>query len=90
MLYIMILNDLKNIRKNKAISQQALAKSVGVTRQTIHAVEASKSDPSLELALKICQYLGLPIEKVFKLSPMEKLSTPVDDIPPFSIFGKHS
>lgn len=86
----MVLNDLKNIRKSKAISQQGLAKAVGVTRQTIHAVEASKSDPSLELALKICQYLNLPVDKVFKLSSGPKASSSGSDIPPFSIFGTSS
>ena len=48
------------------MTQQALADRVGVTRQTIIAVEAAKYSPSLELAFKIARTLGRPLEEVFQ------------------------
>ena len=47
------------------MTQQALADRVGVTRQTIHAIEASKYAPSLELAMKIAVVFERPLEEVF-------------------------
>ena len=49
----------------KDITQEDLAQSVGVTRQTILAIENGKYDPSLELAFKIAEYFETTIEKVF-------------------------
>tara|TARA_Y100000287_G_scaffold147989_1_gene123017 strand:- start:28 stop:210 length:183 start_codon:yes stop_codon:yes gene_type:complete len=47
------------------MSQQALADAVGVTRQTIIAIEKNKYSPSLEVAFKIAQVFGCSIEEVF-------------------------
>ena len=47
------------------MSQQALAEAVGVTRQTIIAIEKSKYSPSLELAFKISDAFGVTLEAVF-------------------------
>jgi putative transcriptional regulator len=49
----------------KRITQEDLASSLGVTRQTIHAIENSKYNPSLELAFKIAKYFETTIEAVF-------------------------
>ena len=58
-----------NIRKlrffNGEMTQQELAKSVGVTRQTINALENGKYSPSLDLAFRIAQAFGVPLESVF-------------------------
>ena len=58
-----------NIRKLRffrdEMTQDALAKQVGVTRQTIIAIEASKYSPSLELAFRIAQVFEVPLEEVF-------------------------
>lgn len=47
------------------MTQQQLAELVGVTRQTIIAIEANRYAPSLELAFKIAQVFNLPLEEVF-------------------------
>jgi len=50
------------------MTQQALADAVGVSRQTIIAIEQGRYSPSLEVALKIAQAFGEPIERVFWFS----------------------
>ena len=51
------------------MTQQELASRVGCTRQTIHAIEAAKYGPSLELAFKIAVVFGVGIEEVFRYEP---------------------
>ncbi len=48
------------------MTQQELADSVGVTRQTINAIELEKYSPSLEVAFKIAAVFKMPLEKVFQ------------------------
>ncbi len=50
------------------MTQQALAERVGVTRQTIMAIEKGKYSPSLEVAFKIARVFGKPLEEVFQYS----------------------
>ena len=58
-----------NIRKlrffNNEMTQQELADKVGVTRQTIIAMEQDKYSPSLELAFRVALVFGVPLEEVF-------------------------
>jgi putative transcriptional regulator len=58
-----------NIRKlrfhHDEMTQEQLAKKVGVTRQTIIAMEGEKYSPSLELAFRIARVFGVPLEEVF-------------------------
>ena len=49
----------------KRMTQEDLASSLGVTRQTIHAIENGKYNPSLELAFKIARFFETTIEAVF-------------------------
>ncbi|MBE6497005.1 MAG: helix-turn-helix transcriptional regulator [Methanobrevibacter sp.] len=57
---------IRQLRQNKGITQQELADSVGVTRQTINALENARYNPSLLLAYKITKVLGKnSIEEVF-------------------------
>ncbi|MFO7967035.1 MAG: helix-turn-helix transcriptional regulator [Archaeoglobaceae archaeon] len=58
-------NNLKVWRATKDITQQELAREVGVTRQTINAIEKGKYDPSLELAFKLANYFNCRIEDIF-------------------------
>ena len=58
-------NSLKVLRATRDITQEDLAKALGVTRQTIHAIEAGKYNPSLDLAFKIAYYFETRIEDVF-------------------------
>lgn len=62
-----ITNHVRRLRfENGEITQQQLAGRVGVTRQTIIAVESGKYSPSLPLAFKIARTFTVPIEKVFQ------------------------
>lgn len=51
------------------MTQADLAKAVGVTRQTIIAIENNKYSPSLEVAFRIAQVFGVPITDVFEYRP---------------------
>ena len=59
-------NRLKVARAERNLSQDQLAQKVGVTRQTIIALEAGKSSPSLELAFRIARAFGVGIDEVFR------------------------
>jgi putative transcriptional regulator len=60
-------NQVRRLRfENGEITQQQLADEVGVTRQTIIAIEAGKYAPSLPLAFKIAHTFGVSIEDVFQ------------------------
>ncbi len=58
-------NNLKVWRATKDITQEELAKKVGVTRQTINSIEKGKYDPSLELAFKLADFFDCKIEDIF-------------------------
>ena len=60
-------NRLKVLRAERDWSQQELADQLGVSRQTINAIETEKYDPSLPLALKIGRLFGQCVEKIFSL-----------------------
>ncbi|HMZ31615.1 MAG TPA: helix-turn-helix transcriptional regulator [Methanoregulaceae archaeon] len=61
-------NRIKVFRAMHDLTQEALAQQLGVTRQTILAIEKGKYDPSLELAFKIARYFNVSIEEVFTYS----------------------
>ena len=56
---------LKVFRAMRDLTQKALAKEVGVTRQTVIAIEKGKYNPSLDLAFKIARFFDTTIEEVF-------------------------
>ncbi|MEZ4656336.1 MAG: helix-turn-helix transcriptional regulator [Caldilineaceae bacterium] len=59
-------NNIRTLRFHHGeMTQQELAKQVGVTRQTIIAMEKDKYSPSLELAFRIAHVFGAPLEEVF-------------------------
>ena len=58
-------NRVKVYRAMKDITQEGLAKEVGVSRQTVIAIEKGNYNPSLELAFKIVRYFDAKIEDVF-------------------------
>lgn len=60
-------NRVKQLRKAAGLRQEDMAKELGVSRQTIIAIENDKYDPSLELAMKIARLLGLHMEDIFTL-----------------------
>jgi len=61
----MIGNNMKIMRVKQNMTQEKLAERVGVTRQTILAIEKNKYSPSLKLAFDIAWVFGVGIEKVF-------------------------
>ena len=67
-----LINNLRRCRFDHGeTSQQALANAVGVTRQTIYAVEKGKLVPSTLLALKIARFFGKSVEEIFNVTDDE-------------------
>jgi len=64
-----ILNQIRELRAMREMTQQELADRVGVTRQTIIAMEQDKYSPSLETAFKVALTLGVPLEQCFQYDP---------------------
>ena len=58
-------NKIKVYRAMHDLTQEGLAQALGVTRQTILAIEKEKYDPSLELAFRISRYFEVTIEEIF-------------------------
>jgi len=58
-------NEIAVYRERDRLSQGELAKAVGVSRQTINAIERERYDPSLELAFKLATYFDCRIEELF-------------------------
>ncbi|HET8667457.1 MAG TPA: helix-turn-helix transcriptional regulator [Terriglobales bacterium] len=56
----------RDLRQNKGWSQGELAERLGVSRQTINAIETRKYDPSLPLAFKIGKIFGRKLEEIFR------------------------
>ncbi|MDD3139357.1 MAG: helix-turn-helix transcriptional regulator [Lachnospiraceae bacterium] len=61
-------NMIKKLRKEAGLRQEDLASKVGVSRQTIIAIENDKYDPTLELAMKLARQLQTTVEELFILS----------------------
>ncbi len=60
-------NQIRKLRFHHGeMTQQALAERVGVTRQTVNAIELGKYSPSLEVAFRIAHVFGVPLEEVFQ------------------------
>ena len=64
-------NKIKVYRAMHDLTQDNLAHSLGVTRQTILAIEKGKYDPSLELAFKMAQYFNTTVDELFIYEPEE-------------------
>ena len=65
-----IQNNMRKLRFNHdEMTQQELAKNIGVTRQTIIAIESRKYSPTLELAFKIAGVFQVPLEEIFQYKP---------------------
>jgi putative transcriptional regulator len=60
-------NKIRELRKNMGLRQEDLANRLGVTRQTINAIENEKYNPTLELAIKLSRLLQSPVEELFTL-----------------------
>ncbi|MFW5703706.1 MAG: helix-turn-helix transcriptional regulator [Patescibacteria group bacterium] len=60
-----ITNTVQELRKKSKVTQEELATQVGVTRQTIIAIEKGNYTPSLMLAIKIAQFFSRNVEEIF-------------------------
>ncbi len=65
-------NKIVEIRQERGIKQDELAKALGVSRQTISSLENGRYDPSILLAHKIAKMFGMSIEEVFLFEEEEK------------------
>ncbi len=62
-----IVNNIRRLRfEHGEMTQQALAERIGVTRQTVNAIELGKYSPSLEVAFRIAATFALPLDEVFR------------------------
>ena len=62
-----IRNEIRRLRfEHGEMTQQELAEKIGVTRQTVNAIELGKYSPSLEVAFRIAAVFGRPLEDVFR------------------------
>ena len=60
-------NNIRRMRfDRKEMTQQELADRIGVTRQTVNAIELGKYSPSLEVAFRIAAVFGVPLDQVFQ------------------------
>ncbi len=68
-----ISNNIRKLRFNSGeMTQQELAEKIGLTRQTVLAIEAGKYSPSLEVAFRIAEVFNVPLEEVFQYRPDER------------------
>jgi putative transcriptional regulator len=58
-------NSLGEFRDEFGLSQRELARQIGVTRQTINAIEGDRYDPSVELVFKLAAFFECPVEELF-------------------------
>jgi putative transcriptional regulator len=65
-----ITNNIRKLRfERNEMTQQDLADRIGVTRQTVNAIELGKYSPSLEIAFRIAAVFEVPLEQVFQYRP---------------------
>lgn len=64
-----IRNQIRELRAARSMTQQELADQIGVTRQTVIAIEQDKYSPSLETAFRVALVFGVPLEQVFQYEP---------------------
>ncbi len=73
-------NRIRVFRAMYSLTQEDLATRIGVTRRTINAIERGQYNPSIEVAFRLAQLFGVPIEEVFTYDgePMTPLSSERD------------
>jgi len=64
-------NEVRSLRERRVLSQGELARHLGVSRQTVNAIETGRYLPSLPLALAIGRFFGRPVEEVFRDEPRD-------------------
>ncbi len=69
-----IYNRIAVLRQEQGISRKQLAEVIGVNFQTVGYLERDEYNPSLDLALRISEHFGFPVEFVFSVEPMKPMS----------------
>ncbi|HHW26073.1 MAG TPA: helix-turn-helix transcriptional regulator [Firmicutes bacterium] len=64
-------NRIQALREAMGLTQEEVARRVGVTRQTINAIENNKYNPTLELAFRLARLFGSRVDDVFVYEPKE-------------------
>lgn len=72
---VKLYNRIAVLRTERGLSRQELAEALGVNYQTVGYLERGEYNPSLELALRIAELFGLPVEAVFSRKPFAPLSS---------------
>lgn len=75
-----IYNRIAILRRERGISRKELAEKIGVNFQTVGYLEREEYNPSLDLAFRISEYFGMPIEFIFSSEPMKPLSQVILEI----------
>jgi putative transcriptional regulator len=70
-----IQNRIAVLRAERGLSRQQLSDALGINYQTVGYLERGDYNPSLELAFRIAEYFGLPLEAVFSRSPFAPMSS---------------
>ncbi len=60
-------NEVLNMRQKASVTQEEFARAIGVTRQTVIAIEKGNYTPSVLLALNIAKFFKKPVEEIFKI-----------------------
>ena len=58
-------NEIRTLRTDRQLSQQQLAETMDVSRQTINSIEKERYTPSLPLAIALARFFGKPVEEIF-------------------------
>jgi DNA-binding XRE family transcriptional regulator len=69
-----LFNRIAVLRREREVSRKDLAEAVGVNFQTVGYLEREEYNPSLDLAFRISEFFGLPVDLVFSVEPMKPLS----------------
>ncbi len=69
-----IYNRIAVLRRERNISRQELSDIVGVNAQTVGYLEREEYNPSLDLAFRISEYFGMPVEFIFSVEPIRPMS----------------
>ncbi len=62
-----MISEVRELRESAGLSQAQLGQAMGVSRQTINAIETGRYDPSLALAVRLARYFGSTVEEVFRV-----------------------
>jgi putative transcriptional regulator len=62
-------NDVRRLRAERGLTQQQLGEAMGVSRQTINAIETERYTPSLPLAIALARFFSTPVQEMFNDNP---------------------